>query len=1020
MLTDLARERRVAFQLLRAGAIVVTVVLLVPQAALAQSTAGLIAAYGFGEGIGVVTSDATGNNHQANITGATWTTGRFGTGLSFDGINDLITIADAPDLDLSTGMTLMAWVRPTAHGAGVWRNVVIKEDATREVYNLYSNTDANAPSVWAVVASAPDSPQVAAGTSQLPLNTWSHLAATYDGVTLRLYVNGSQVANRPLAGALKASTGPLRIGGNSLWGEFFQGIIDEVRIYNRALTGAEIATDMDTPVPSASPPASAAQVGQWSGVMSWPLVAVHMTLLRTGDVLVWDGQEFGHDAYVWNPITEAFLPVPSEDSNLFCAGHAVLADGRVAVVGGHLGSHVGIRDINSFDPTTATWGPLPPMSFGRWYPTVTVLADGRLLTLSGDMDCEGCVAEIPEVYDPVTRAWTSLPAARLSLPLYPHMFVLPDGRVLNTGSAGGPVPTRILNVGTQTWTTVDPTMRDSGSAVMYLPGKVLKSGTSSVVTPIAVVVTPDTFVLDATQPSPTWRQTAPMAIPRTQHNLTVLPDGSVLATGGSRHYDVFDVASAALPAEIWSPVTETWSTMASMFFMRHYHSSALLLADGRVLVAGGGRPGLDQHTAEIFYPPYLFRGPRPTIASAPLNTGYGVAFMVQTPDAQRIASVSLVRPGSVTHSFDQDQRFVPLTFQRVGADLQVQAPASPAVAPPGYYMFFILDTNGSPSVASFVQLTQAAADEERPTPPGNLTALGSAGSVQLSWQASSDNVGVTAYNVHRATSAGFVVAPANRIAQTAQTTYTDSELGAGTYFYRVTAQDAPGNVSDPSNEASATITTSTGLVAAYGFNEGSGSVSADRSGKGHQAVITGATWTTAGRFGAGLSFDGVNDWVTIADAPDLDFTTGMTLMAWVRPTAAGSGVWRNVIIKEDGSREVYNLYSKSNTNAPSTWVTLTSGPTSPKGVYGPAQVPLNAWTHLATTYDGVTLRLFVNGAEVANRAVSGSIKASAGVLRIGGNSIWGEFFKGVIDEVRVYNRTLTSGQIQSDMATPVP
>jgi hypothetical protein len=145
-------------------------------------------------------------------------------------------------------MTLETWVFPTTLGTG-WRNVIIKERPGGEVYNLYANVDTSVPGVYVALASAPGTPLDARGTTQLPLNVWSHLAATYDGAMLRLYVNGAQVGTRAVTGGLVASAGVLRLGGNSLWGEYFSGRIDEVRIYNRALTTNEIQTDMSTPLP---------------------------------------------------------------------------------------------------------------------------------------------------------------------------------------------------------------------------------------------------------------------------------------------------------------------------------------------------------------------------------------------------------------------------------------------------------------------------------------------------------------------------------------------------------------------------------------------------------------------------------------------------------------------------------------------------------------------------------------------------------------------------------------------------
>jgi hypothetical protein len=347
------------------------------------------------------------------------------------------------------------------------------------------------------------------------------------------------------------------------------------------------------------------------------------------------------------------------------------------------------------------------MSSARWYPTVTALPDGRILVSSGAINCNGCNATNPEVYDPRTNSWTQLTNASLNIPIYPHMFVLPDGRVLNTGSYELPVVTRALNISTQTWTTIDPVVLDAGSAVMYLPGKILKTGTSATSAPPYINSAATAYVLDMTQSSPAWRTVNSMSFPRTYHNLTVLPDGNVLVTGGEGTTNAFDQSTAALAAEMWSPTTETFSTMASMVTPRVYHSTALLLPDGRVLVGGSGEYGtgsIDQRNAEIYSPPYLFKGPRPTVTSSPSVLQYGSAVGVQTPDAANISSVALLGLGSVTHAFNENQRYVPLTFTSSAGSLNVQPPANGNLAPPGYYMLFLVNSSGVPSVANFVQL----------------------------------------------------------------------------------------------------------------------------------------------------------------------------------------------------------------------------------------------------------------------------------------------------------------------------
>jgi hypothetical protein len=206
-----------------------------------------------------------------------------------------------------------------------------------------------------------------------------------------------------------------------------------------------------------------------------------------------------------------------------------------------------------------------------------------------------------------------------------------------------------------------------------------------------------------------------------------------------------------------------------------------------------------------------------------------------------------------------------------------------------------------------------------------------------------------------------------------------------------------------------------GLVAAYGFDEGVGSVVADRSANNNSGVITGATWVQTGRFGKALAFNGTSSWVTVADAPSLDLTSGMTLEAWVFPTATMTG-WRTVMMKEQPGGDTYYLSANSDRGQPATGV-YASG--AMRQLNGGTTIAVNAWSHLAATYDGVTQRLYINGVQVASRAQSGPIATSTGALRIGGNSVWGEYFKGYIDEVKLYKRALSPAEIQADMLKAV-
>lgn len=1361
----------------------------------AQQVPGQVAAYGFEEGSGQATADSSGLNNRGAISGATWvTSGKVGGALSFDGANDMVSVADSASLDLTAGMTLEAWVYPTA--LADWHTVVMKETNGELVYALYASENVSIPSVYVRIG---NSSRRLAGTSALPLNTWTHLAATYTGSTLRLYVNGTQVASQARTGSIATSNQPVRIGGNAVWGEYFNGSIDEVRIYNRALTVAEIAADMaagtgpiapklaitspangasitgttlnvafsssgdtsqasnayvqldggtpktaplsgqlqftnvaagahsisgylvhadqtkivgsdavpvvftaaalappkltitapssssvitgttvnvafassgdlseaahvhftldagpemmvmtlngqlqlvdvaagvhslsgylaradhskisgsdasvtfsttssaggprltitsptdnatvigsnlnvsfatsgdlagashvhlqldggpelqvnslngvaeitglsagihrldgyvartdhakiagsdaatvhfTTSIPSADDPLL---VGQWaSNLIDLPTVAVDLILLHTGKAIFWAGDFSSAPNYgeLWDPATNLITPAPNPFSNIFCSAHVHLPNGRVLVAGGHDKQNgiLGLAKANTFDPVTESWSALPSMSFRRWYPTLTALGDGRAIVTSGSEDTEGEFVDIPEIYDPVTNTWTRLNNARLSIPQYPMMYLLPDGRLLQSGTTEYPTPTRVLNIATQQWSEIDSRVLEGGSGVMYAPGKIMKSGSASNDggTPTALS-TATTYVIDMNAPSPAWRQTQSMHFPRTFHNLTSLADGSVLVTSGSQRKSETNLTPAVLEAELWSPDTETWTTMTPMRKGRIYHSTAVLLPDGRVAVSGSGNisGATDQTTLEIFSPPYLFKGPRPTVTSVPTLLQYGAKFVVQTPNAADIRAVNLLRPGAATHNFDQDQRFVPLSFTQVPGGIEVQATSNPNMAPPGYYMLFLVTNAGVPSVAKFVRFPAPYEDAEPPTAPSSLSGSGSVGTSTLIWNAATDNVGVVRYDVHRSTVSGFTPSAATLVGSSPTTNFTDSGLGGGTYYYVVVAVDATGSTSvasnqiaisvasdttaptvsltnpaagatlsgtvtlsaiaqdnvgiagvqfrldgaaigsedtsapyslswnsaaaangaheltaiarDSSNNAaqssplSVTVSNSTqapsGLIASYSFDEGSGQSVSDGSGRGHVGAISGATWTTAGKVGGALSFDGVNDLVTIADSAALDLTTGMTLEAWIYPTALGAG-WRTVLMKEFSGELTYTLYANEDVSVPAGYVRVGTGS---RRVGGSTSLPLNGWTHLASTYDGSTLRLFVNGVQVGSQAVTGPIATSTLPLRIGGNTVWGEYFSGRIDEVRVYNRALTAAEIVTDM-----
>jgi PKD repeat protein/glucose/arabinose dehydrogenase len=306
----------------------------------------------------------------------------------------------------------------------------------------------------------------------------------------------------------------------------------------------------------------------------------------------------------------------------------------------------------------------------------------------------------------------------------------------------------------------------------------------------------------------------------------------------------------------------------------------------------------------------------------------------------------------------------------------------------------------SPGSLSFSAVQGGAA------PPGQTLNVANTGSGTLSFTAS-DNA------------PWLAVAPASGTAPAGlSVTANAAGLTPGTYSGSVTVTAAGATGSPATIPVTLNVTTApppaSGLVGAWGFNETTGTTATDSSGAGNTGTLSGATRTTAGRYGGALSFDGVNDWVTVADSASLDLTTGITMEAWVRPAALGT-TWRTVVLKEQPGQLSYALYGNTSTTRPSVHVYTNDD----VGLRGPAALPLNTWTHLAATWNAVTMRLYVNGTEVANSPLTGTALTSSSPLRIGGNAVWPEWFSGLIDEVRVYNRALTAAQIAADRDTAI-
>lgn len=435
-------------------------------------------------------------------------------------------------------------------------------------------------------------------------------------------------------------------------------------------------------------------VGQWTDVIPGPqpVIAVHLALLHTGRVLILEGLT----AYTWDPVTNATTRV-DPPQNIFCAGHSALENGDILCSGGRLGSegvNFGPRWNYLFRPGSGQWTRLPDSRKGRWYPSVTTLPDGRALITAGTDEVSNFNYDV-EIYK---KGKLSLKGQH-DLAFYPGQFVLPNGKIF-TVSPDGPAAT--LNLSGYRWIPhANMGIARAYGCYVLLPGgpggsyRVMASGGSH----HAGTAHASNQIFDAKRPLDGWRTVAPMPEARIFHNLVILPDGDLCGVGGMNDDEY------VRHALLYRPATDSWTKMSSQNEVRAYHSTAVLLPDGRVLSAGDNLvPPGGGETLEIFSPPYLFRGPRPVITGAPAAVKAKRSFVVGTGGP--VARVVLVRLGVTTHSFDMDQRHIELAFKPVEGGVKAKIPSN-KIAVPGYYMLFVLNGDGVPSVARFVQVRKA-------------------------------------------------------------------------------------------------------------------------------------------------------------------------------------------------------------------------------------------------------------------------------------------------------------------------
>jgi hypothetical protein len=498
---------------------------------------------------------------------------------------------------------------------------------------------------------------------------------------------------------------------------------------------------------------SPADVGQWGPKFAWPSISIHAVVLPNGKIMSWNSNDKG-DGYtdaagtipkvtdtvtwLWDPETDPNstnqTSIVNTHTNMFCAGHSLLPDGKLLVVGGHEFNLQGFPHTNTYDFKTSQWTAGPNTNKGRWYPTTLVLNNGDVLIANGfteeiDKNKPGGVDNrIPQIWQAASRTLRTLTTGDIGedRPYYPMLYQIKNGLVFNAGPQN---EMSTLDVsGTGQWTRLksrDPDWRSYGSSVMFKPGKILVVGGGGTETtpPTRNASIIDTNTMTTANPNPTVTIASPMAEPRRQHNMTMLPNGEVIITGGTKGNGFNDNANPVMFAESWDSNNPNlgFKKLPEMTVRRLYHSIALLLPDGRVLSSGGAGAcnknepkdiaiyGPCNHPdAEIYTPAYLFNpngtlATRPVITSAPTEITYGgpITFSTDTD----IAKATLIKLSSVTHSQNFDQRIYDLPpLQKAGLSYTAMAPTDTNTYAPGYYMLFGLNAAGVPSKAKILQL----------------------------------------------------------------------------------------------------------------------------------------------------------------------------------------------------------------------------------------------------------------------------------------------------------------------------
>lgn len=478
--------------------------------------------------------------------------------------------------------------------------------------------------------------------------------------------------------------------------------------------------------------AAYSDTGQWSGVIDLDLIPVAVANLPDGKILAWAAKDKfafgGTEGKTWTTVfdpqneTYSSTLVSETQHDMFCPGISNLADGRIMASGGS-----GNNKVSIYDPASGIWTAAAEMNTPRGYQGQVTMGDGSAFTVGGswsgargNKNAEVWTAASGWVPFPLITADVSVrdgaevePEGVFRDDNHAWLWAAPNGKVFHAGPSSKMhwIDVKGLGAVTSAGSRGSDPYSMNGTTVMYDTGRILKVGGAPAYSEFDGSGRAQT--IDIRTDTAKVTETASLKYPRTLHHSVVLPTGEVFIAGGMKTTKIFNDDDARLIPELWNPANNTWTSMAPMVTPRTYHSTAILMNDARVFVGGGGlcdieRPNCNNHpNVELFSPPYLFvagtdtLATRPVINVAPTTAAYAANVNIQTDSA--IAKFALVRSSSSTHSINNEQRRIPLTFTGSNNNYTVKMPARNN-APPGNYMLFAIDPEGTPSVAKVIRL----------------------------------------------------------------------------------------------------------------------------------------------------------------------------------------------------------------------------------------------------------------------------------------------------------------------------